>query len=67
MAIDVFERGGRATYTEMEPSSNRNARALRAFGVRKRDRIAVMLPNCFHFPILWFAVRSLKRGEEIKI
>ncbi|RZM91500.1 hypothetical protein CWO91_41005 [Bradyrhizobium genosp. SA-3] len=35
------------------------ARALRAFGVRKGNRIGVMLPNRIEFPILWFAFANL--------
>ncbi|MBH5373155.1 class I adenylate-forming enzyme family protein [Bradyrhizobium glycinis] len=59
IAIDVFGRGERATYSEMDRSSNQYAHALRAFGVRKRDRIGVMLPNRIAFPILWFAIAKL--------
>lgn len=59
MAINVFERDERATYSEMDLWSNRYARALRGFGVRKRDHIGVMLPNCIQFPILWFALAKL--------
>lgn len=58
-AIDVFERGERATYSEMDRWSNRYAHALRAFGVRKGDRIGVMLPNRIAFPIVWFAIAKL--------
>lgn len=58
-AIDVFDRGERATYSEMDRSSNKYAHALRAFGVRKRDSIGVMLPNRIAFPILWFAIAKL--------
>jgi len=58
-AIDVFGRGERATYSEMDRLSNRYAHALRAFGVRKRDRIGVMLPNRIAFPIVWFAIAKL--------
>lgn len=58
-AIDIFERGERATYSEMDRWSNSYARALRAFGVRKGDRIGVMLPNRIEFPILWFALAKL--------
>lgn len=58
-AIDVFGRGERATYSEMESKSNRYAHALRAFGVRKGDHVAVMLPNRIEFPILWFALAKL--------
>lgn len=59
VAIDVFERGESATYSEMDRSSNKFANALRAFGVRKGDRVGVMLPNCIEFPLLWFAIAKL--------
>ncbi|UPJ31486.1 acyl--CoA ligase [Bradyrhizobium sp. CW1] len=59
VAIDVFDRGERATYSEMDKLSNKYAHALRAFGVRKGDRIGAMLPNRIEFPILWFAVAKL--------
>lgn len=58
-AIDIVERGERATYAQMDRRSNIHANALRAFGVRKGDRIAVMLPNRIEFPILWFAFAKL--------
>ncbi|WP_271612275.1 class I adenylate-forming enzyme family protein [Bradyrhizobium sp. CCBAU 21362] len=58
-AIDIFERGEHATYSEMDLLSNKFAHALRAFGVRKRDRVGIMLPNCIQFPILWFALAKL--------
>ncbi|MCK1403675.1 acyl--CoA ligase [Bradyrhizobium sp. 4] len=59
MAINVFDRGERATYAEMDCCSNNYANALRAFGVRKGDRVLVMLPNRIEFPILWFAFAKL--------
>lgn len=59
IAIDVFDRGERATYSEMDRSSNKYAHVLRAFGVRKGDRIGVMLPNRIEFPLLWFAIAKL--------
>ncbi|WOH63946.1 class I adenylate-forming enzyme family protein [Bradyrhizobium sp. BWA-3-5] len=58
-AIDIFERGERATYSEMDRFSNKYAHALRKLGVRKGDRIGVMLPNRIEFPILWFAFAKL--------
>lgn len=58
-AIDVFDRGQRATYSDMDRLSNKYAHALRGFGVRKGDRIGVMLPNRIEFPILWFASAKL--------
>lgn len=58
-AIHVFERGERASYSEMDEWSNKYANALRIFGVQKGDRIGVMLPNRIEFPILWFAIAKL--------
>lgn len=59
IAVDVFDRGERATYFEMDRRSNSCARALRAFGLRKGDHVGVMLPNRIEFPILWFALAKL--------
>lgn len=59
IAIDIFERSERATYSEMDRRSNCYAHALRAFGVRKGDRVGVMLPNRIELPTLWFAVAKL--------
>ncbi|WP_249791449.1 class I adenylate-forming enzyme family protein [Bradyrhizobium sp. SRL28] len=59
IAVDIFERGERATYSEMDRRSNRYAHALRAVGVRKGDRVGVMLPNRIEMPTLWFAVAKL--------
>ncbi|SPP98206.1 class I adenylate-forming enzyme family protein [Bradyrhizobium vignae] len=59
VAIDFFERGERATYSDMECWSNKYAHALRALGVLKGDRIGVILPNRIEFPILWFAIAKL--------
>ncbi|WOH80395.1 class I adenylate-forming enzyme family protein [Bradyrhizobium sp. BEA-2-5] len=58
-AIDVFGRDEHATYSEMDRLSNKYAHALRTFGVRKGDRIGVMLPNRIAFPIVWFAIAKL--------
>ncbi|WP_456744987.1 class I adenylate-forming enzyme family protein [Bradyrhizobium sp. USDA 4354] len=58
-AVDIFERGERATYSEMDRRSNSYAQALRTFGVRKGDRVGVMLPNRIEMPTLWFAVAKL--------
>lgn len=59
VAYDFFERGQRATYAEMERLANQYARALHGFGVRKGDRVALLLPNRLEFPVLWFACAKL--------
>lgn len=58
-AVDVFDRGERATYSDIDRLSNKYAHALRTLGVRKGDRIGVILPNRIEFPILWFAIAKL--------
>lgn len=58
-AVDIFERSERLTYSEMDRRSNSYAHALRAFGVRKGDRVGVMLSNRIEWPILWFGVAKL--------
>lgn len=59
IAVDIFQRSERATYSEMDRRSNCYAHALRAFGVRKGDRLGVMLPNRIEMPTLWFAAAKL--------
>ncbi|MGR4932771.1 AMP-binding protein [Bradyrhizobium sp. CAR08] len=59
LAIEVFERGERATYSEMDELSNKYGHALQAFGVGKGDRVGVMLSNRIEFPTLWFALAKL--------
>lgn len=57
--------GGRATvglaisYTELADKSERFANALYQLGVRKGDRIAVMLPNSVHYVIAFMAAMRL--------
>lgn len=59
VALDFFERHERATYAEMAQVCDRYAKALKAFGVRKGDRVGLMLPNRIEFPIAWFALAKL--------
>ena len=44
------------TWAELESRANRLANALRAGGYREHERIAVVLPNCHHIPIAYFAI-----------
>ncbi|MCK1735700.1 acyl--CoA ligase [Bradyrhizobium sp. 138] len=59
IAVDVFDRNERATYLEIHQLSNKYGHALRTFGVRKGDRIGVMLSNRIEFPIIWFAIAKI--------
>ena len=43
--VALVSEGRRLTYAEVEAEANRVARALRAMGVRRGDRVALWLPN----------------------
>ncbi|MEV8632081.1 AMP-binding protein [Streptosporangium sp. NPDC051023] len=56
----LFRFGGvTTTVAEMEERTNRLANVLRAHGVGRGDRVAVMLPNGVGFPVAWLAVGKL--------
>lgn len=59
VAIECF--GASLTFRELDDESDALAHALQSrYGVAKGDRIAVMLPNIFAYPIALLAV--LKTG-----
>ena len=43
------------TYAEVHDRSNRTAAALHALGVRKGDRVALLVENCIEIADVWFA------------
>ena len=47
------------TYAELREATLRFATALHALGVRQGDRVAVMLPNCPQFPVVFFGLLRL--------
>ncbi len=47
--------GETVTYAQMLVRSHAAADALAAVGLRRGDRLALMLPNCLEFLDLWFA------------
>jgi len=53
----------RLSYRELDQQSNRLANALVDLGVRKGDRVALLMPNCPQFVISYFAV--LKAGGTV--
>ena len=54
-----FTVGGKVTYRKLLELVDRFATALYQLGVRKGDRVALMLPNSPHFVIAFFAVTRL--------
>lgn len=54
-----FTIGGRLTYRQLNEQVDRLATALYQLGVRKGDRVGVMLPNSPHYIITFFAAMRL--------
>jgi carnitine-CoA ligase len=55
----TFDPGGELTFAEVDRRSAGVARALAQRGVRRGDRIAVMLGNAPAFPLTWLALGRL--------
>ncbi|MFZ5876677.1 MAG: long-chain-fatty-acid--CoA ligase [Nitrospirota bacterium] len=60
-ALDFY--GRRVTYRELDRAANRFANALAGLGVRKGDRVAVMLPNAPQAVIAYYG--ALKLGAVV--
>ncbi|MFQ3620239.1 MAG: AMP-binding protein [Spirochaetales bacterium] len=54
----IFE-GTLISYQELEEQSNKVANALQGLGLRKGDRVAIMLPNIPEFVYTFFGVQKL--------
>ncbi|NJP05023.1 MAG: long-chain fatty acid--CoA ligase [Chloroflexaceae bacterium] len=59
MAGSLITIGGKLSYRKLEEYIDRFATALYQLGVRKGDRIGLMLPNSPHFLISFFAAMRL--------
>jgi long-chain acyl-CoA synthetase len=57
VALDFF--GAETTYTVLLHAVDRAAEALRAAGVRTGDRVALVLPNCPHHVVAFYAALRL--------
>jgi len=55
--------GAKLTYRELNALANRFANALLALGVRKGDRVALLMPNCPQFVISYYG--ALKAGAVV--
>ncbi len=51
--------GALLTFEQIKDSADRLAASLHARGIRKGDRIGIMLPNCPQYPIAFFAAMRL--------
>ena len=58
--LPVFgRRHATLSYRELDAYSDALAAALVDMGVRKGDRVAIVLPNCAQFPITFFAILKI--------
>lgn len=58
-AVVMAESGETLTFRELEERANQLAHLLRSIGLRRGDRVAAMLENCFEmFEIAWAADRA---------
>ena len=61
--IALQQGDGLFTYTELNAAATRAAAWLAGKGVRPGDRVAVMIPNVYAFPIFYYAI--LRSGAII--
>lgn len=59
LARGLLTVGGKMTYQKLNEMVDRFANALYQLGVRKGDRVALMLPNSPHYVIAFFAAMRL--------
>ncbi len=57
-ALFIYE-SQRLSFEEVNIRVNKTANALRDIGVEKSDKVSIMLPNGFEFPITWLAIAKL--------
>lgn len=55
----LYFKGKYKTYEALEEEINRFSNSLQNLGVKKGDRIAVLLPNCPQFYTIFFAAQSI--------
>ena len=54
-----FQDGPEFTFLEVEKMTNRIANGLTDLGIRKGDKVALMLPNSLESILLWFACNKI--------
>jgi long-chain acyl-CoA synthetase len=59
VVFPIAPRARRLTYRQLVEEAERFARALVAMGVRKGDRVGLLLPNCPQFVIAWYGLQRL--------
>jgi acyl-CoA synthetase (AMP-forming)/AMP-acid ligase II len=58
-ALNFFDDGTSVTWREYRAMVDRAANALRARGIGKGAHVALLMPNCIEFPVIWLALGKL--------
>ena len=53
------DAGPTHTFAQVNATVNRLAHGLAAFGIRQREHVAILLPNCLEFVFAWLALNKL--------
>ncbi len=51
------------SFSEVNEEANRLAHGFTALGIAKGDKVAIFLPNCLEYPLIWFALNKLGAVE----
>ncbi|MGG1674339.1 long-chain fatty acid--CoA ligase [Neobacillus sp. NRS-1170] len=57
--IAIIDGERKITYLQLKNACERIASALHNSGIRKGDRIAIMLPNCLEYALSFFAIQRI--------
>jgi crotonobetaine/carnitine-CoA ligase len=58
-------KGQESTYGQLDRYSNQIANALVNIGIKKGDKVAIMLPNCPEFIYAWFGLAKMGAVEVL--
>jgi crotonobetaine/carnitine-CoA ligase len=57
--IFLFYKDEKISYIEFDREVNRSANMLLSLGVKKEDKVCLLLPNCKEFIFIWFALAKV--------
>ena len=57
------DAGTALTFSEVNAIVNRLAHGMAAFGIRRQEKVAILLPNCLEFLYAWFALNKIGAVE----
>ena len=61
--IFLYYGNDQVTYNQLNVNANRVANALIDLGIKKRENVALMIPNCIEFFFIWFGIAKAGGGD----